>query len=197
MASQLLVTLEGIQVSVSGVSLEWLVKELDVDETLKSVSDALSSAARLLSGDRAERGQPLQWTHSPTGLQLRPSGPGCLLAQWAFESSSNRASGSESYESRAIDILLEQGCRRVSSCPQTIADSLRELAESLPEGIFLWLGDAENPNRIGISPAEDPDVGLPLHENFAAELQASLRIVTAGGETRSAESVAQRQGLSW
>ena len=43
---------------------------------------------------------------------------------------------------------------------------------------------------------EDPDDDLELHEDFSA-LQASLDAVADGGATRSAEEVAQRQGLSW
>ncbi len=44
---------------------------------------------------------------------------------------------------------------------------------------------------------EDPDDDLELHEEFSAALQASLNAVADGGATRSAEEVAQRQGLSW
>ena len=44
---------------------------------------------------------------------------------------------------------------------------------------------------------EDPDDDLELREDFSAELRASLETVAGGGATRSAEQVAQRQGLSW
>ena len=44
---------------------------------------------------------------------------------------------------------------------------------------------------------EDPDDDLELHEGFSAELQASLEAVAGGGATRSAEQVAQSQGLPW
>ena len=44
---------------------------------------------------------------------------------------------------------------------------------------------------------EDPDDGLELHQEFSAELQASLEAVDSGAATSSAEKVAKRQGLSW
>lgn len=43
----------------------------------------------------------------------------------------------------------------------------------------------------------DPDEGLELREDFAAELRRSLEAVEAGGETVPAQEVAERLGLTW
>ncbi|GIV79850.1 hypothetical protein FKZ61_002905 [Litorilinea aerophila] len=43
----------------------------------------------------------------------------------------------------------------------------------------------------------DPDEGLELREDFAAELQRSLAEVEAGEETIPAQEVAKRLGLTW
>ena len=43
----------------------------------------------------------------------------------------------------------------------------------------------------------DPDEGLELRDDFAAELRRSLAAVEAGGETAPAQEVAARLGLTW
>ena len=44
---------------------------------------------------------------------------------------------------------------------------------------------------------EDPDEGLELREEFAAELEASIKAVEAGQPTIPAEEFARKHGLSW
>ncbi len=43
----------------------------------------------------------------------------------------------------------------------------------------------------------DPDEGLEVRDDFAAELQRSLATVEAGGKTISVQEVATRLGLTW
>ncbi len=43
----------------------------------------------------------------------------------------------------------------------------------------------------------DPDEGLQLREDIKAQLQRSLAMVQAGGETIPAQQVAARLGLDW
>jgi hypothetical protein len=43
----------------------------------------------------------------------------------------------------------------------------------------------------------DPDVGQELREDIQFNLQRSLAMIEAGGETTSAETVAARLGLEW
>lgn len=43
----------------------------------------------------------------------------------------------------------------------------------------------------------DPDEGLQLREDIKAQLQRSLAMVQAGGETIPAQQVAARPGLDW
>jgi hypothetical protein len=43
----------------------------------------------------------------------------------------------------------------------------------------------------------DPDTGLELSEEMKADLQRSMAVMQAGGETSSAETVAARLGLEW
>ena len=44
---------------------------------------------------------------------------------------------------------------------------------------------------------EDPDEGLELREEVAADLEASIKAVEAGQPTISAEEFARKHGLSW
>ena len=44
---------------------------------------------------------------------------------------------------------------------------------------------------------DDPDEELELRDDFAAELQDSLAAVETGGETTSAQTVAEKLGLTW
>ncbi len=43
----------------------------------------------------------------------------------------------------------------------------------------------------------DPDEGLELRDEFAAELQRSLATVEAGGKTIPVQEVATKLGLTW
>jgi len=43
----------------------------------------------------------------------------------------------------------------------------------------------------------DPDEGLELRDDFAAELRRSLAAVEAGEETVSVQEIAARLGLTW
>lgn len=43
----------------------------------------------------------------------------------------------------------------------------------------------------------DPDEGLELRDDFAAELQRSLASVEVGGKTIPVQEVARRLGLTW
>lgn len=53
-----------------------------------------------------------------------------------------------------------------------------------------------DPDKESREPLEEPE-DTELREEFSDELQASLEAVAGGGATRSAEEVAQRQGLAW
>ena len=196
MANQLLVTLDGIRVDGAGVPVKCLIEELGAGEVLRGVAYTLASIVRYLSGYQIVDGQESStWIHSPEGLQLRPSGPGCLFARWTFEPSPDRQSTPESYEALAIDTLLELGGRE--DCHDSMMDNLREISVALPQSILLWLGDSDNPNQVGIRAMDDPDAGLELDQDFSAELQASIEAVAVGSTTHAAEGVAQRQDLSW
>ena len=176
MANQLLVTLDGIRLDTSGVPTDYLIEELGVVETLGGVVNALSSTARRLSGDHAVHGESFNWKHSPKGLQLRPSGAGWLHAQWVFEPSAERQSNSEFYETLAIDALLEVGESGTTGRTAATQDDVRKISEALPHDVLLWLGDVDNPNRVGIRRTEKRDPGMDLSEEEAA-LVADLHAI--------------------
>ena len=198
MANQLLVTLDGIKVDIAGVPAKCFIEELGAGEALRGVVYILASIVRYLSGGQMGHGQESSnWIYSPKGLQLRPSGPGCLFARWTFEPSPDHRTTPKSFETLAIDTLLELGGREDSARPDSMMDNLREISVALPKSILLWLGDSDNPNKVGVRPMDDPDAGLELHGKFSAELQASMEAVAVGGTTHAAEHVAQGQNLSW
>lgn len=197
MANQLLVTLDGIRVDVAGLPVKYFIEELGTGEALRGVVDTLDSIVRYLSGNQiGEERESSHWIHNPRGLQLRPNGPGCLFARWTFEPSPERQTNLESYETQGIDTLLELGGREDFICPDSVMENLREISVALPKNVLLWLGDSNNPNKVGIRSMDDPDAGLEL-DKFSAELQASMEAVAVGGKTHAAEHVAERQHLSW
>lgn len=198
MASQLLVTLDGIRVDGAGVPVKRLIEELGAGEVLRGVAYTLGSIVRYLGGyQMGDDQESSKWIHSPEGLQLRPSGPGCLFARWIFEPSPDHQSTPESYEAMAIDTLLKLGGGGDIACHDSMMDNLREISVALPKSILLWLGDSDNPNQVGIRPMDDPDAGLELRQDFSAELRASIEAVAVGSTTHAAEHVARRQDLSW
>ena len=174
MANQLLVTLDGID--IAGEPTDNLIQRLGVVETLGGVANALSSTAKHLSGDRGVHGESFNWKHSPKGLQLRPSGAGWLHAQWVFEPSAESQSKKESYETLAIDALLEVGESGTTGRTAATQDDVRKISEALPHDVLLWLGDVDNPNRVGIRRTEKRDAGMDLSEEEAA-LVADLHAI--------------------
>ena len=174
MTNQLLVTLDGID--IAGEPTDNLIQRLGVVETLGGVANALSSTAKHLSGDRAVHGESFNWKHSPKGLELRPSGAGWLYAQWVFEPSPGHQSSPGSYETLAIEALLELGESGTNARTVAAQDDVRKISEALPHDVLLWLGDVDNPNRVGIIRTEKRDTDLELSEEEAA-LVADLHAI--------------------
>ena len=174
MASQLFVTLDGID--IGGEPTDYLIEKLGIVETLEVVSNALSSTASRLSGDRADHTESSNWKHSPKGLQLRPSGAGWLQAQWVFEPSPERQSNPRSNETLAIEALLELGESGASAQSAEVPEDVRKISEALPHDVLLWLGDADSPNRVGIRRTEKRDPCMDLSEEEAA-LVADLHAI--------------------
>ena len=186
MAKQLLVKLDGIRLDVVGEPTDYLIEKLGIVETLGGIADALSSTASRLSGDRAEQRESSNWKHRPKGLELRPSGAGWLQARWVFEPSPERQSNPMSYETAAIEALLELGESGASAPAADVPEYVRKISEELPHDVLLWLGDADNPNRVCIrrtekrAPRLDLDVGLELSEEEAS-LVADLHTIALEG----------------
>ena len=110
-----------------------------------------------------------------------------------------RESGDESQ--RQILPVWEANLRRDTEVLHTLApERSRRIAEAEKHRHPQVAWTLKSLGRIEVVASErmeDPDDDLELHEEFSAELQASLEAVAGGGATRSAEQVAQRQGLSW
>ena len=71
---------------------------------------------------------------------------------------------------------------------QKVADlTIDELRAIIREAVSETLSDF----------VEDPDEGLELREEFAAELEESIKAVVAGQPTIPAEEFARKHGLSW
>ena len=182
MAKQLLVKLDGIRVDVAGEPTDYLIEKLGIVETLGGIANALSSTASRLSGDREEHGESSNWKHSPKSLRLRPSGAGWLHAKWVFEPSRERQSNPRSHDTLAIEALLELGESGASAQTAEVPEDVRKISEALPHNVLLWLGDADNPNRVRIrrtekrAPGLELDAGLELSEEEAS-LVADLHAI--------------------
>ncbi len=71
---------------------------------------------------------------------------------------------------------------------QKVADlTTDELREIIREVVMETINDL----------VEDPDEGLELREDVAAELEASIKAVEAGQPTIPAEEFARKHELSW
>ena len=102
--------------------------------------------------------------------------------------------------SKAIPVLggvLSAGVTTITFLPMSLhlKNHLRTLRYALPE-LGEGTPNQENVDTEASEHLEYPD-DLELTEGFSNELQASLKAVDGGSETRSAEEVAQRLGLSW
>ena len=110
-----------------------------------------------------------------------------------------RESGDESQ--RQILPAWEANLRRDAEVLDTLApERSRRIAEAEKHRHPQVAWALKSLGRIEVVASElmeDPDDDLELHEEFSAALQASLDAVADGSVTRSAEEVAQRQGLSW
>ena len=55
----------------------------------------------------------------------------------------------------AIEVLLEMSGGEAAVSDAAVQNYLEEISNALPEGVLLWLGDSDNPNRIAIEHSED------------------------------------------
>lgn len=151
MVNQLFVTLDGIRDDEAGMLLHEL---RSIVEALDKVSSAIEVFARYSGGHQTEHGQSEIWIRRPKSLQLYPSGPGYSFAQWTLEPSPDYQTNAESLKARTFDMLLKSNRGEDPDCAKIAANPLSEISGALPRGVALWLGDADNPAKIGIKHTE-------------------------------------------
>ena len=150
--SQILVTLDGIRDDEVGLALHELES---IDEVLDRVASILSMLVRHTSGDRVERSHSEGWKPRSRLLELRRSAPGCLSARWALGLLPDARTGTEVDESKVVDLLLSAPSGAHPAYDPPVQDYLDEISDALPAGVWLLLGDSDDPKRIAIGRADD------------------------------------------
>ena len=168
--SQLLVTLDGVRDNGAGLALQELQS---MDEVLDKVSSTLAMFVRHSSGHRVEPGQSESWVYSPRLLELRRSAPGCLSAQWTLGPSPDARTDIDSNDNQAIQKLLKSPDVEDLASDVSAQDYFSEISDALPNGVVLWLGDADNPAKIAITHTDDAANDMePRDETLVSDLHA-------------------------
>ena len=203
MAQQLLVTLDGIRVEVTGVPVECFIEELSFDEALQGCARAFTRAIEQLDEPTDWPEQPIRWNWHPTGLRLQPSASGHLFAQWASDLPRQYETIDGSSAAEQIDRFLNSCVPESELDVNSVSEIIRDISSTLPKGVFLWLGDDQNPRKVRVDPEKvqigpesDPDADLELRSSFLANMQASQHAVIGGEATLSIEEVVKKQGLT-
>ena len=147
MTSQLLLTLDEISYDQGELTLDELGS---IDEILDRVSITLAMFVIHSSGLQVERSNSEGWKRRPQLLPSRRCGPGYLSTQCTLRPSSGIRTDIEAYGNRAFEVLFESLGNRDKASGVAVQDYLDAISDALPEGVLLWLGDSDNPNRIGI-----------------------------------------------
>ena len=135
-------------------------KILRPNELSASVESMLSLAAQHRSVNESAYERAPRWT-SRSGIELGPTGPGGLFARWTFEPGPEHQSQADSYETWTIEFVLGGGQQGTAA----YLDPLLKYLQSLPNDPHdprdprrwptLWLGDANNPQRVRIALTEE------------------------------------------
>lgn len=157
MTSQLLLTLDGIRYDQEELPLDEL---RSIDEVLDRVAATLATFASSSSGHQAEHEQPEIWVRRYQTLQIQRSAPGYLSAQSAMLRSTDVQTDMEFDRPWTFEMLLTGSGRadQVSDLP--VQECIDEILDALPIGVWLLLGDPEDPNRIAIGHSDDARTGL-------------------------------------
>ena len=170
MTSQLLLTLDGIRYDHEELTLDDLSS---IDEILERVSITLAMFVIHSSGLQVERSNSEGWKRRPQLLPSRHCGPGFLSTRCILRPSSGVRTDIEAYVDRAFGVFFESLGNINMAGNVAVQPYLDEISGALPEGVLLWLGDSDNPNRIGIRHASDAvDEVEPRDEALIADLHA-------------------------
>ena len=157
MADKLVVTLGELPIDTAGETVEDFSKILRPNELLASVESMLSLAAQHFSVSESSYERASSWS-SRTGVELGPTGPGGLFARWTFEPGPEHRSRADSYETWTIEFVLGGGQQGTAAYLDPLLEYLRSLPNDprdLRRWPTLWLGDANNPQRVRIALAEE------------------------------------------
>lgn len=166
MTSQLLLTLDGIRYDQEELTLDELGS---IDQILDRVSITLAMFVIRASGLQVERSNSEGWKRRPQLLPSRGCGPGYLSTQCTLRPSSGIRTDIEAYGNRAFELLFESLGNRDMAGNVAVQDYLDEISDALPEGVLLWLGDSDNPNRIGIRHTADAVDDVESHDEALIE----------------------------
>ena len=166
MTSQLLLTLDVIRYDQDELPLDELGS---IDEILDRVAMTVATLVIHSSGLQVERGQSEGWIRRPRLLPSRRCGPGYLTTQCTLRPSSSAKSDMEAYGTRAVEMLFESLGNKDMASDIRVRDYLDEISNALPEGVLLWLGDSDDPNRIGIKHTEGAVDDVELRDEALIE----------------------------
>ena len=152
MTSQLLLTLDGIRYDHEELPLDQL---RSIDEILDKVATTLATFASSYSGHQAEHEHPGVWVRRYQRLQIRCSAPGYLSAQSAMLRSSDDQSEMDFDRPWTFEMLLTEPGRENQASDLPVQEFIDNILDALPVGVWLLLGDSEDPNRIAIGHADD------------------------------------------
>ena len=140
-ARTLNVTFEGPGTD-SGIPLE------DLQKTFQHVQNAVRMTVVHLSGDEvARRGRPSNALRRASGLRLRGTAPGSLVAELALAPPEAGQPYGEDIGQRALEAILDFDGN--GSVPTEAVDQLRSIGTDLsPEVSAVWLGDSRDRRRL-------------------------------------------------
>lgn len=151
MPDQLIVTLGELPHDEEGIQNDDFTENLRPNELRASVKDMLLRAVEHFGGQENICGQLPNRVHE-SSIELYPAGPGRLFARWTFE----HGPQAESYTTGTTESLLAQGQNGTMAYFEPLLDFLRSLPNdhnpsNLGRWPILWLGNADNPQRVRIT----------------------------------------------
>ena len=143
--TELYLTFEGPRIGKQGVPIAALVS------ALQGIQGAVLLMVEHLADYQRKRGRPLKWIKDQSALQLSDTRPGSFVAKLTLDPATVDSGTSKGYGERALDAFHRWDGGYDSTLPETVVDRLWKMSSKLPEGVRVWLGDAEAPRRVVIA----------------------------------------------
>ena len=144
MNSRFTVTLDGDGIGKDGVPAG------DFFEAVNGVQDAIAVMVQHLGGREVGPGQRPKWVRNQSRVWLKAIRHSSFVAELELRPPPDDQPYLEQFGHQALESMLNWDGTESSSLPQAVTNRLFDIPDSLPYGVQVWYGTADEPRKVEI-----------------------------------------------